>query len=66
MKQKGRGRTRGKVPKVVSLTKALEATIGTDGRQHMLDDLIAEQETDSEPSPLDNATRRKVWRGNEV
>jgi hypothetical protein len=40
--------------KVVSLTSSLEAVLGEGDRHETLNQLIAEQAADSEPSPLDN------------
>jgi len=62
MRTTGRGRSRGSSPKVVSMTGELEATIGDGGRHEVLNELIAEQNRDFEPSPLHTVTSRKMQR----
>jgi hypothetical protein len=53
MKATGRGRSKGKAPQAVSFTENLEAVTGSGRDQQILEDLIAEQEADNEPSPVD-------------
>jgi hypothetical protein len=53
MQHTGRGRSKGSKPKVVSMTPALEAILGDKEPQGTLEKLIAEQEADDEPSPLE-------------
>jgi hypothetical protein len=66
MKQTGRGKE-GSVPapKAISLTSNLEAVTGEGGRDEQLKSLIAEQEADREPSPVDDdapgSPPRKVY-----
>src|SRR5262249_20575463 len=61
MEQTGRGRKDNvPAPKVVSLTRDLEAVTGEGDRDEELKRLIAEQAADSEPSPVDDAASRKV------
>ena len=63
MRTTGRGRTRGKAPKAVTLTDGLESVVGEGKRHEVLQGLIAEQEADFEPSPLDDdapGQRRKT------
>jgi hypothetical protein len=47
-------------PKTVSLTNKVEAVTGEGGRDQVLKGLIAEQEADKEPSPLDSADQRQT------
>ena len=54
MKKTGRGRTKGKSPKAVTLTDGLESVVGKGERHEALQGLIAEQEADYEPSPVDD------------
>ncbi len=58
----GRGRSKGKTPKAVALTDNMESVVGEGERQEVLQGLIAQQEADYEPSPLDDnppATHQK-------
>jgi hypothetical protein len=48
MKRTGRGRTRGKAAKVVSMTDNMAAVIGRGAKHQVLQDLIAQQETEQE------------------
>ena len=57
-KNKGRRRPM-KKPQIMALTDKLEKTVYAEAP---LEELIAEQEADYEPSPLDDAPRRKVYR----
>ncbi len=62
MKVTGRGRTRGKAPKAVALTDNMESVVGEGGKDEVLKKLIAQQDADYEPSPIDDdppAKRRK-------
>jgi hypothetical protein len=55
MKRTGRGKEdTGPAPKVVSLTDGLDAVTGAGDRNEVLEQLIAEQEADREPSPLED------------
>jgi hypothetical protein len=54
MKKTGRGRTRGKAPKAVTLTDGLESVTGEGERHEVLQGLIAQQKADYEPSPVDD------------
>lgn len=54
MEQTGRGKTRGKTPKAVGFTGNMEAVVGTGKRDEILNGLIAQQEADYEPSPVDD------------
>jgi hypothetical protein len=63
MAETGRGRSKGKTPKAVTLTNSLESVVGEGERDEVLQGLIAEHEADYEPSSVDDspsATRRKV------
>jgi hypothetical protein len=61
MKQTGRGRRDGtSTPQVVSLTSRVEAVAGQGDRNEVLEQLIAEQKSDDEGSPLDDGSRKKV------
>ena len=61
MEKTGRGRKeRGTKPKKVSLTKAIEETVGEGEKHEQLSRLIAEQEQDYEPSPLDPKGRNPI------
>jgi hypothetical protein len=55
--EKAEGKTQGESaqsPRVVSLTKNVEAVRGEGGKDQVLSNLIAEQQADYEPSPLDD------------
>jgi hypothetical protein len=55
MRRTGRGRKDKSVaPKAVSLTKPLEAATGEGDKDDVLNQLIAQQEADKEPSPLED------------
>ena len=54
MKESNRGRTKGSTPKTVSLTPALEVATGEGERHEVLNRLIAEQQADSDLSPLED------------
>lgn len=47
---KRRRRTKGGTPKTISLTKNVEAVVGEGGPNEILEQLVAEQQADSEPS----------------
>jgi hypothetical protein len=54
MERTGRGKPKSAAaPKVVSLTRAVEATTGEGTRDEVLNRLIAQQDADYEPSPLE-------------
>jgi hypothetical protein len=54
MKQTGRGKEgNAPAPKALSLTSDLEAVTGEGEPNEVLEQLIAEQEADHEPSPLE-------------
>jgi hypothetical protein len=55
MKRTGRGRpVKTPAPKAISLTPLIEEVTGEGEREEMLNQLIAEQQADQEPSPLDD------------
>jgi hypothetical protein len=58
MRRSGRGRVPGGVPKTVSLTENINACLGEGRPNEVLDQLIAEQEADFEPSPVDSRDRQ--------
>jgi hypothetical protein len=60
MEVTGRGRSKGKTPSAVSLTGNMEAVVGKGGRHEVLKSLIAQQQTDYEPSPFDDPPGQKV------
>ena len=63
MKRSGRGKKgQGRKPKKVSLTKAVEETVGNGKPDDALNKLIAEQESDYEPSPVDPKGRNPISR----
>jgi hypothetical protein len=59
MKTTGRGKTKGRKPKAVTFTKKMEAVAGEGSNHEVLKELIAQQQDDDEPSPLDS-THKKV------
>jgi hypothetical protein len=63
MKRTGRGKEDAtSAPKVVSLTPQLEAVTGEGEKDEELNRLIAEQEADHDPSPLDDDTEGRPRR----
>ncbi len=62
MKETGRGRSKGKSPKAVALTDAMESVVGEGERDEVLRKLIADHKANYEPSPLEDdppTTHRK-------
>jgi hypothetical protein len=60
MKTTGRGKIKGGKPRAVAFSEKVEAVVGKGGRHEALNSLIAQQQADDEPSPLDDSPSKEV------